>query len=583
MLKTKIVCTLGPATDPPEVIRKIILEGMDVARINFSHGQHSEHLERVTQLREAANELGRDVAVLMDTKGPEIRLGTFPEGELTLEEGQSYIITTDEVECNSERACVSYKDLTKDVSPGDMILIDDGLIALEVQTINAPEIKCVVINSGLVSSRKGVNVPNVKIGLPSITEQDRLDIIFAIEHNFDFIAVSFVRKKEDIAMIQRILSENGGDGIKLIAKIESREGLDNLDEIIKVSDGVMVARGDLGVEIPMQEIPSVQKMMIEKCNRAGKPVITATQMLDSMIRNPRPTRAEVTDVANAIYDGTSAIMLSGETAAGKYPVDSVRTMVSVAQTTEDSIDYWERFRVRRMRGENSSITNAISHATCTTAMDLGVAAIIAVTTSGRTAQAISMYRPKTPIITATTNERVKRQLKMVWGVIPMLAERVENTDKIFDMAVRIALDSGLVKDGALVVITAGVPLSTSGTTNMLKVQLVGDVLCRGEALSVGQYTGTVFVLPRDGEAQSFTPGSVLVLDEITDEALPLMRLAGAVVLDGMDKNDKALTLAKALEIPFLVNADGAIALLRSGTVVKIDAEKGIVSRAGAGS
>lgn len=471
MLKTKIVCTLGPASDDPSILRRIIDSGMDVARLNFSHGNHEEHLARLTRLRQIAAEAGSDIAVMMDTKGPEVRLGTFPGGPVTLLDGQNFVLTTDDADCDEKRASVSYKGLPADVKTGDRILIDDGLIALEALSVSAKDIVCKVINGGEISSRKGVNVPGVPLRLPAVSEQDKLDLLFAAEHDFDFIAISFVRKSEDVQFIRKFLSDNGGAEIKLIAKIESREGLQNLREIIEESDGIMVARGDLGVEIPVEEIPIWQKTMIESCYRTGKPVITATQMLDSMQRNPRPTRAEVTDVANAIYDGTSAIMLSGETSAGRYPVESVQTMVRIAETAEQSIDYWQRFG-DDSAGRTDSVPYAIGHATCRAAMVLGASAIVAVTTSGSTARHISGFRPQAPIIAATPSERVMRQMRLYWGVIPCHTERVQNTDELFSQAVNLALRTGIVRKGELIVVTAGVPLGVSGTTNMLKVERV---------------------------------------------------------------------------------------------------------------
>ena len=471
MLKTKIVCTLGPASDDPDILRGIIDGGMDVARFNFSHGTHAEQLERVTLMRDTAAQSGVDIAAMMDTKGPEVRLGTFSGGAITLLQGQDFTLTTEPIDCDETRASVSYSGMTRNVVPGTRILIDDGLIALDAVSVTDTEIKCTVINGGVVSGRKGINVPGVELGLPAVSEQDRLDLLFAVEHDFDFIAVSFVRKKDDISMVRRILDENGGTDIKLIAKIESREGLENLAEIIAVSDGIMVARGDLGVEIPVEEVPIVQKAMIQSCLDAGKPVITATQMLDSMQRNPRPTRAEATDIANAIYDGTSAIMLSGETASGLYPVESVQTMVKIAETAEKSIDYRQLFNAARNES-SKSMTDAIGHATCATAMDLGAAAIVAVTTGGYTASAISGFRPQTPIIAATTSMRVMRQMRLHWGVTPYHAERVDSTDELFEMAVNAAIGSKMALKGDLVVVTAGVPLGVSGTTNMLKVQKI---------------------------------------------------------------------------------------------------------------
>lgn len=576
MIRTKVICTLGPAVDDPSVLKQLVESGMAVARMNFSHGSHTEHLKRLTTFRKVCKEVGRDVAVLLDTKGPEIRLGAFPDGGCELLDGQVFTLTTEEIEGSETRASISYKGLCEDVAPGNIILLDDGLISLEVREVTGAEIHCTVRNGGKISSKKGVNVPNVKLRLPSLTEQDKQDILFAIEHEYDFIAVSFVRKKEDISTIQRFLREHNGHGIKLIAKIENQEGVDNLEDIIRISDGIMVARGDLGVEIPVEQIPIVQKRMIRQGYRARKPVITATQMLDSMMRNPRPTRAEVTDVANAIYDGTSAIMLSGETAAGKYPVEALQTMQRIAKETEGSIDYWKRFRNYDMI-ESNAITNAISHATCTTAMDLDAKAIIAVTTGGRTARNISAFRPKAPIIAATTSHRVARQMGLCWGVLPMVVSTVSSTDELFAIATASAERSGLVETGDLVVITAGVPVSTTGTTNMLKVQIIGNILCRGQGLNDKQASGGICVVSHNkNNKDSFEPGNVLVVDAITDETLPLMRMSSAVILDGVDRDGSVQTLATALEIPFLVRAIGAAQMLKTGMIVEVDAKRGIV-------
>lgn len=575
MIKTKIVCTLGPATDDPKVMEALVLGGMDVARMNFSHGSHAEHGQRLALLRETCKRTGISVPVLLDTKGPEIRTGSFKEKKAVLKDGQDIVITTRDIMCDTEYISVSYGGLSGDVSAGDRILIDDGLISLEVRKTEGTEIYCRVLNGGEVSDKKSVNVPGVPLGLPNMTEQDKSDILFGIENDYDFIAASFVRKSEDILDIRRLLNGNGGEGINLIAKIENREGIDNLDEIIRAADGIMVARGDLGVEIPVEEIPIAQKDMIRRCYRASKPVITATQMLDSMIRNPRPTRAEVNDVANAIYDGSSAIMLSGETASGKYPVESLQTMKNVAGLTEKSIHYWKRFSQRESTGVGG-ITNAISHATCMTALDLSAAAIIAVTTSGKTARRISGFRPECPIVAATTSEKVYRQLRLSWGVLPMHVDVVSSTDGLFSTAVDCALDSGLVNKGDIVVITAGVPVGMSGTTNMLKVQMIGDVLCRGRGFGSYTITAPVSIVCNDADKSAFSKGDILVTDELGEETLPLVRQAAAVILDGEDRNGQAATLAAAFEIPVITEAYGAVKLLKSGSTVSVDPSRGVV-------
>ena len=468
--RTKIVCTLGPASEKEETLRELIKNGLNVCRMNFSHGSHEEHKGRMDVVKKVRAELNKPVAILLDTKGPEIRTGQFDMPEVLLEEGQTFTITMKDVMGNKEMCTVSYKGLANDVVPGNTILIDDGLVGLTVKEVNGDDIVCVVENSGIVKNHKGVNVPGVKVNLPAITEKDRSDIEFGIEQGIDFIAASFVRKVSDVLAIREILEENNATDIKIISKIENQEGVDNLDEIIAVSDGIMVARGDLGVEIPTEEIPVVQKLMIRKCNEAGKPVITATQMLDSMMRNPRPTRAEVTDVANAIYDGTDAIMLSGETAAGKYPVEAVKIMATIAKRTEETVDYNKNLRNKELASTN--VTDAISYATCTTAINLDAKAILSSTSSGHTARMVSKFRPSCPIVATTSNERVMRQLSLTWGVLPTLSTDGTNTDEVIANSMNAAKENNFVEENDLVVITAGVPVATSGTTNLVKVETI---------------------------------------------------------------------------------------------------------------
>ena len=461
--KTKIVCTLGPASENEETLRELIKNGLNVCRLNFSHGSHEEHKGRMDLVKKLREELNMPTAILLDTKGPEIRTGKFDVPEVFLEEGQTFTITMKDVIGDKERCTVSYKGLANDVKPGDTILIDDGLVGLTVKEVNNDDIVCEVQNSGIVKNHKGVNVPGVKVNLPAITEKDRSDIEFGIEQGIDFIAASFVRKVSDVLAIREILEENNAEHIKIISKIENQEGVENLDEIIEVSDGIMVARGDLGVEIPTEEIPVVQKLMIKKCNEAGKPVITATQMLDSMIRNPRPTRAEVTDVANAIYDGTDAIMLSGETAAGKYPVEAVKTMATIAKRAEETM------RNRRDKiNKSKNVTDAISYATCTTAMDLEAKAILSSTASGHTARMVSKFRPDCPIVATTSNESVRRQLALTWGVLPLMREKSANIDQVIVNSIEAAKTAEYVNENDIVVITAG----GSETTNLIKVETV---------------------------------------------------------------------------------------------------------------
>ncbi len=471
MRKTKIICTLGQSTKDVEVIKQLILAGMNVARINFSHGTHEENQEYIDNLKTAREELNVPIALMLDTKGPEIRICRFENGSAELHEGDTFILTTDDIIGNNERVSINYKGLINDVRIGNRILLDDGIIELIIKDINPTEIICEVKNGGILSNQKSSNVPEAEINLPALTQKDVDDIKFGILNGFDYIAASFVRKADDVLLIRSVLKENGGENINIIAKIENPQGVNNIDEILKVSDGIMVARGDLGVEIPIEDVPIVQKQLIEKSYKAGKPVITATQMLDSMIRNPRPTRAEVTDIANAIYDGTSAIMLSGETAVGKHPIESLETMGRIAQRAEQSIDYKKRL-TRHVFDMDINITNAISHATCTTAHDLGAKAIITVTTSGSTARMVSKFRPACPIIATTPNDRVQRQLCLSWGVIPLIAKLEAETIEIFEHAVEIAKKNQLIQKDDLVVITGGIPSGIAGTTNALKVHVI---------------------------------------------------------------------------------------------------------------
>jgi len=471
MTKTKIICTLGPATDQPGILDSLVQEGMSVARFNFSHGNYEEHEKRLNALKEARTKYQKPIAALLDTKGPEIRVKSFKAGKVELKPEQLFRLCFGDVEGNEEQVTITCKELYKDVSVGKRILLDDGLIEMQVEAIEGKDIVCRVVNGGIVSNNKGVNVPDVHLSLPYVSEKDRNDILFGIAKDFDFVAASFVRRADDVRQIRKILVDNGGKNIEIISKIENREGVDNIDEIIEVSDGIMIARGDMGVEIASEEVPVIQKMIIKKVYEAGKKVITATQMLDSMMKNPRPTRAETTDVANAIYDGTSVIMLSGETAAGLYPVEALQTMVRIANRTEQDIDYKKRF-FSYDHSANSNITDAICHATCTTAHDLNAKAILTVTKSGTSARMISRYRPDCQIIGCTIDDKVGRQLNLSWGVRPLLITEESDVIELFNHAVNNARDYGFLNPGDLVVITSGVPLGVAGTTNMIKVQTV---------------------------------------------------------------------------------------------------------------
>lgn len=473
MRKTKIVATLGPATDEPKVMEELLLAGLDVARFNFSHGEHQDMRERVNLVRAACKQTGKVVALLADTKGPEVRLGRFENGKAVLVEGQIFNLTTDDLPGNEKMASVSYAGFAKDLTAGNHVLLDDGLIELVVEGITGNTVTTRVINGGEISDRKGVNVPGVSLNLPFISSKDRADMRLAVELNFDFIAASFVRSAEDIRLMREELHRMGGDQMRIIAKIENAQGVKNADDILASSDGLMVARGDLGVEVEFEELPVIQKELIKKAYRAGKNVITATQMLESMIHNPRPTRAETSDVANAIYDGTSAIMLSGETSVGKYPVAALKAMARIAERTEKDIDYRMRFFNSLYKPE-TNVTNAISHATVTTAHDLQAAVILTVTKTGETARNISKFRPLCPIIVCTPDKNVQRQLQLAWGVTPLLTPEIEDTTALFETAVSTALEHGCVSDGDLIVITAGVPVGMAGMTNMIKVHEVGE-------------------------------------------------------------------------------------------------------------
>ncbi|HHY42942.1 MAG TPA: pyruvate kinase [Thermoanaerobacterales bacterium] len=468
MLRTKIICTLGPSSEDKHTIRQLIKAGMNIARINLSHGTHDEHRKRINALKEVCGELKVNVALLLDTKGPEIRLGTFYGGKITLKKGQEFILTSKPLIGDEKIAFINFDNIAKTVEPGEKILLSDGLIELCVKKIEGENVICTVLNSGEIGDRQGVNIPNKSLPLPALTQRDIEDLQFAVKVGADFVAASFVRKADDVREIRRVLDKNGGSDIHIIAKIENQEGINNIDEIIDVADGIMIARGDLGVEIPVQEVPLVQKQIISKCNIAGKPVITATQMLDSMIRNPRPTRAEATDVANAIFDGTDAIMLSGETAAGKYPVEAATMMAKIAEKAD--IAALEAGKQRQITVK--SITDAISHATCSIALELGAKAIITSTKSGYTARAVAKFRPKAPIIAVTYNEKVIKTLQLIRGVMPLKVNKTSTTDEMFHEALKGAVNSGMVKSGDLVVITAGVPVNVTGTTNLIRVHVV---------------------------------------------------------------------------------------------------------------
>lgn len=576
MRKTKIVCTIGPSSESLENTKKLIQAGMNVARLNFSHGDFEEHGNRIKNIRLANAELGTSVAVLLDTKGPEIRLGKLKEEPIELVQGEAVTLTTEEILGDRTRIPVTYGNLPNDLSAGSTVLIDDGLIGLQVERIEGTEVHCRIINSGSIKSKKGVNVPGVKISLPGITEKDAGDIVFGIQSGIDFIAASFVRKASDVLEIRELLEKHHASHVGIISKIENQEGVDNLDEILEVSDGLMVARGDLGVEIPAEEVPLVQKMMIKKCNLAGKPVITATQMLDSMQRNPRPTRAEASDVANAIFDGTDAIMLSGETAAGRYPVESVQTMSRIAERAEDALEYREIF-VKQANAQQTTVTEAISQAVANSALDLNAKAIVTSTQSGFTARMISKYRPKAPIIAVTTDEAVMRRLALGWGVIPVKGEEAATTDEMFEIAIKGAMQTGMLSLGDSVVITAGVPVGRAGTTNLIKIHHIGEVLAQGQGIGSQTATGKLVIAKNAQEAIDKTEqGDILVTISTDKDYMPAFQKAGAVITEQGGITSHAAVCGLNLSIPVILGIAGATDMLKDGMEVTIYGETGFI-------
>ncbi len=574
MKKTKIVATIGPTSESEEMLEKLFQAGVNVCRLNFSHGDHAEHQKRIDTIKRVRERMNLPIALMLDTKGPEIRLKNFKEGIVEIKQGQDFTLTTRDILGDETIVGITYKGLPRDLEVGGRVLIDDGLVEFKVKRLKDTEILMEALNDGVLKNHKGVNVPNVSIRLPSLTERDIEDIIFGIQNDVDFIAPSFIRKASDVNNIRRILEDNKGIKIDIISKIENQEGVDNIDEIINVSDGIMVARGDLGVEVPTEKIPLIQKELIRKCNLAGKAVITATQMLDSMMRNPRPTRAEVTDIANAIIDGSSAIMLSGETAAGKYPVEAVQMMYSIAINTENSLDYKEILKLRSIISEIST-TNAIGKATVNTASDLGAKAIITATASGYTSKAISKFRPKAPIIAATTSEKVMRKLALEWGVYPVLAPISKTTDEVIDLSVKATIDAGYAGEGDLVVITAGIPVGLSGTTNMIKVHTIGKVLLKG--IGIGQRVGSGRVIIGNSEDEllsKFEDGDVLVARATYKDMVKFMERASAIVTEEGGLTSHGAIVGLNLNKPTIVGAIDATTILRDGEIVTVDAITG---------
>lgn len=576
MRKTKIICTLGPATDNGDILRRMALAGMNVARFNCSHGTHDDHAKRLAALKNIREELDLPIAALLDTRGPEIRLRDFEGGKVILCDDADFTLTTRELLGTAQIASITYSNLPDDVKLGTRLLLDDGLIELSVKNVNGDEIHCKVVHGGPISNHKSVNVPGVRLSMPYLSQQDEADIIFGIENGFDFIAASFVRNARDILDIREVLDRHKCDSIKIIAKLENAEGVANIDEILSVSDGIMVARGDMGVEIDFTEIPIIQKSLILHCCAAGKPVITATQMLESMIEHARPTRAEMSDVANAIYDGTSTIMLSGETAAGKFPVEALHTMAAIAERTEKDINYDKRLRARGMEA-HLSVADAIAHAACTTAMDISAQAIITITHSGETARLVCKYRPSAPIVACAITDQVCRHLALSWGISPLVMPLQKTTDEAIDHAVQLARKRGYVKSGDLSVLTAGVPIGMPGTTNMIKVHLIGDSILSG--FGVGKLVGIGRLCVCKNEAdvtENYQPGDVLVLPATSNSILDHMRTAAAIVTEEPGLNSHAAIVGLTLGKPVLVGAAGATTLLKSGPNVAVDSERGIV-------
>ena len=580
MRKTKIICTLGPSTDKEGVLRDLIANGMNVARFNFSHGSHEEHLGRFEKLKALREELGKPVAALLDTKGPEIRLKDFKNGVENLVAGQTFTLTTRDVEGTNEICSITYKDLPMDVEPNGTIMLDDGLIKLQIQTVNDTDIVCTVLNSGKIKNKKGVNVPGVHLSMPYMSQRDKDDIIFGIQQGYDFIAASFVRTAQDVYDIRNLLNQYDSN-IRIIAKIENREGVNNIDSILAAADAVMVARGDLGVEIDFTELPGIQKTIIDRSFSFGKPIVTATQMLDSMMVNPRPTRAEISDVANAIYDGTSAIMLSGETAAGAYPVEALKTMSAIAERTEQE-GFHLRGRTMDFNPGKISVSDATAHAACLTARDVNAAAIVTVSESGTTARLLSKYRPQQPIIACVMREQVQRQLSLSWGITPLMMSLAHSTDELIEMSTALAKENGYLHNGELAVVTAGVPVGVSGTTNMIKIHMVGNCLATG--VGVGPENNDVasgkacVCRTMDEVRAKFKPGMVLVVPSTSNEMLGFVRDAAALVVEEPGLNSHAAIAGKALLKPTVVGAAGATSHIRDGLMVAVDCAHGSVQR-----
>lgn len=579
MKKTKIVCTIGPASETVDMLVNLMNAGMNVCRLNFSHGDFEEHGNRIKNIREAAKITGKRVAILLDTKGPEIRTNEMENGAITLKTGDTVRLSMTEVLGTNEKFSITYPELINDVNVGSHILLDDGLIDLEVTDIDrgANEIVTEIKNEGVLKNKKGVNVPGVSVNLPGITEKDAADIRFGIEQGVDFIAASFVRRATDVLEITKILEEENATHIQIIPKIENQEGIDNIDEILKVSDGLMVARGDMGVEIPTEDVPVVQKELIKKCNALGKPVITATQMLDSMQRNPRPTRAEANDVANAIYDGTDAVMLSGETAAGDYPLEAVQTMARIAVRTEEALINQDSFALKLY--SKTDMTEAIGQSVGHTARNLGIQTIVAATESGHTARMISKYRPKAHIVAITFSEQKARSLSLSWGVYATVAEKPASTDEMFSLATHVSQEEGFASEGDLIIITAGVPVGEKGTTNLMKIQMIGSKLVQGQGIGEASVIAKAVVAETAEEAVAkATEGSVLVVKTTDKDYMPAIEKAIALVVEEGGLTSHAAVVAIAKDIPVIVGAADATSLINNDELITVDPRRGIVYR-----
>lgn len=577
MRKTKIVCTIGPASESEEMLEKLMNAGMNVARLNFSHGSHEEHKARIDTIRKVAKLLNKTIGLLLDTKGPEIRTHNMKDGLIVLEKGKEVIVSMNEVEGTPEKFSVTYENLINDVNIGSYILLDDGLVELQVKEINKDkgEVKCDILNTGELKNKKGVNLPGVKVNLPGITDKDADDIRFGIKENVDFIAASFVRRPSDVLDIRQILEEEKAE-ITIFPKIENQEGIDNIEEILEVSDGLMVARGDMGVEIPPESVPMVQKDLIRKCNKLGKPVITATQMLDSMQRNPRATRAEASDVANAIYDGTDAVMLSGETAAGQYPEEAVKTMRNIAVSAEAAQDY-KKLLSDRTKLVETSLVNAIGVSVAHTALNLNVKAIVAATESGSTARTISKYRPHSDIIAVTPSEKTARQCAIVWGVNPVVKEGRKTTDALLNNAVATAVETGRVSNGDLIIITAGVPTGEKGTTNMMKIHLVGDEIAKGQGVGRGSVVGHAIVADSASDLEGKDLSDKVIITNSVDETLvPYVEKAIGLITEENGITSPSAIIGLEKGIPTVVGVEQATKEIKNDMLVTLDASQGKV-------